>query len=154
MEGRQLYKFSFTLQEAKDIAIFSEHTPEEFQVRLLNEEDTEFTPVSEHYFNPEHEHDDEVSSVAVELPGFFDLAKINPWMEVFLQIKGIDPYRIKGVVGLSGEDCRFVFQGVLMMFGSEQGQPWGDEEPFNRIVFIGKDLDEGYIRRSLKRCLD
>jgi G3E family GTPase len=154
LEGQQLYEFSFTLQEAKGIAIFSQHTPEEFQMRLLNQDDTEFTPVSEHYFNPEHEHDDEVSSVAVELPGFFDLAKINAWMEVFLQIKGIDLYRIKGVVGLSGEDCRFVFQGVHMMFGSEQGKPWGDEEPLNRIVFIGKDLDEGYIRRSLKRCLD
>ena len=154
LEGQDIYEFGFTVEKQTDIAIFSQHTPEEFQLRLLNQDDTEFTPVSEHYFNPEHEHDDQVSSVAVELPGFFDLAKINAWMEVFLQIKGIDLYRMKGVVGITGENCRFVFQGVHMMFGSEQGEPWGDEEPLNRIVFIGKDLDEGYIRRSLQRCLD
>jgi G3E family GTPase len=154
LEGQEIYEFGFTVEKQTDIAIFSQHTPEEFQLRLLNQDDTEFTPVSEHYFNPEHEHDDQVSSVAVELPGFFDLAKINAWMEVFLQIKGIDLYRMKGVVGITDENCRFVFQGVHMMFGSEQGEPWGDEEPLNRIVFIGKDLDEGYIRRSLQRCLD
>ena len=154
LEGQEIYEFGFTVEKQTDIAIFSQHTPEEFQLRLLNQDDTEFTPLSEHYFNPEHEHDDQVSSVAVELPGYFDLAKINAWMEVFLQIKGIDLYRMKGVVGITGENCRFVFQGVHMMFGSEQGEPWGDEEPLNRIVFIGKDLDEGYIRRSLERCLD
>ena len=154
LEGQDIYEFGFSLKEASDIAIFSQHTPEEFQLKLLNQEDTEYTPVSEHYFNAEHEHDDQVSSVAIELPGFFDLAKINAWMDVFLQIKGVDLYRMKGVVGLTGESRQFVFQGVHMMFGSEPGEPWGDEEPVNRIVFIGKDLDENYIRRSLQRCLD
>ncbi|MDG1473959.1 MAG: GTP-binding protein, partial [Porticoccaceae bacterium] len=149
-----IYEFGFSLKESSDIAIFSQHTPEEFQLRLLNQEDTEYTPVSEHYFNAEHEHDDQVSSVAIELPGLFDLAKINAWMDVFLQIKGVDLYRMKGVVGLTGESRKFVFQGVHMMFGSEPGEPWGDEVPVNRIVFIGKDLDENYIRRSLQRCLD
>ena len=86
LEGQDIYEFGFSLKEASDIAIFSQHTPEEFQLKLLNQEDTEYTPVSEHYFNAEHEHDDQVSSVAIELPGFFDLAKINAWMDVFLQI--------------------------------------------------------------------
>jgi|TARA_B110000240_G_scaffold190936_1_gene232801 G3E family GTPase len=154
LEGQEIYEFGFSIKKATNVAIFSQHTPEEFELRLLNQNDTEYTPVSEHYFNAAHEHDDEVSSVAIELPGLFNSAKINDWMEIFLQVKGVDIYRMKGVLGLTGENRQFVFQGVHMMFGSEPGKPWGDQDPVNRIVFIGKDLDESYIRRSLQSCLD
>ena len=71
----------------------------------------------------------------------------------FLQIKGVDIYRMKGVVGVKGESRQIVFQGVHMIFGSQAGKPWGSEEPINRMVFIGKDLDESYIHRSLESCL-
>lgn len=47
------------------IAVFSQHTPEEFEMELLNQSDVQTLPVAQHYFNPEHEHDDEVGSVAV-----------------------------------------------------------------------------------------
>lgn len=40
-----------------------------------------------------------------------------------------------------------------MMFDSQTGKPWGDEQPISRMVFIGKDLDEIFIRRSLQSCL-
>jgi len=72
---------------------------------------------------------------------------------MFLQIKGVDIYRMKGVVGVQGEEYRIVFQGVHMIFDCQPGKPWGDEQPLNRLVFIGKDLDESYIRRSLEGCL-
>jgi G3E family GTPase len=120
---------------------------------LLNQDDTEYTPISEHYFNAEHEHDDAVSSVAIELSGLFDFPRINTWLDMFLQEKGPDIYRMKGVVGVKGESNKIVFQGVHMMLSSQAGKPWGDEQPVNRMVFIGKDLDEGYIERSLKTCL-
>ena len=60
---------------------------------------------------------------------------------------------MKGVLGVEGEDHQVVFQGVHMMVGSQRGKPWGDEQPFSRIVFIGKELDEAFIRRSLEACL-
>jgi len=153
LEGRDIYEFNFETAANKEIAIFSQHTPEEFKLKLLNQEETEYTPVAEHYFNAEHEHDDAVSSVCVELPGLLDSDKINGWLGAFLERKGVDIYRMKGVVGVKGESLRFVFQGVHMMFGSEPGEPWGDEPPFNRLVFIGKDLDEQFIRHSLEGCL-
>ena len=64
-----------------------------------------------------------------------------------------DIYRMKGVVGIKGEPNRIVFQGVHMMFGSQAGKPWGTEPPVNRMVFIGKNLDESYIRKSFESCL-
>jgi G3E family GTPase len=73
---------------------------------------------------------------------------------MFLQVKSTDIYRMKGVVDVKGESNKIVFQGVHMMLSSQVGKPWGDEQPVNRMVFIGKDLDEGYIQRSLKTCLN
>ena len=153
LEGQDSYEFNFFTETATQVAIFSQHTPEEFQLILLDQDDREYRPVAEHFFNPEHEHDDAVSSVAVELPGFLDLAKVNGWLNAFLEIQGPDIYRMKGVLGVEGEDHQVVFQGVHMMVGSQRGKPWGDEQPFSRIVFIGKELDEAFIRRSLEACL-
>ncbi|MBX2858484.1 MAG: GTP-binding protein [Cellvibrionaceae bacterium] len=153
LEGQESYEFNLKIETAKDIAIFSQHTPEEFEMKLLDSNSKEFAPTAQHYFNAEHEHDDAVSSVAIELPGLFDMAKISAWLNMFLQIKGVDIYRMKGVVGVKGESCQVVFQGVHMMFGSQAGKPWGDQQPVNRMVFIGKDLDEKYILSSLQTCL-
>jgi G3E family GTPase len=96
LEGREYYEFNFVIEALsadkkapKNMAIFSQHTPEEFELKLLNQDDTEYTPISEHYFNAEHEHDDAVSSVAIELPGLFDFPKINAWLDMFLQEKGL-----------------------------------------------------------------
>ncbi|MDZ7924363.1 MAG: GTP-binding protein [Marinagarivorans sp.] len=153
LEGRDEYEFLLTISTDKPLAIFTQHTPEEFDLKLMAKNDVEHTPLAEHFFNAEHSHDSAVSSVAVEMPGLFDMSRINAWLDVFLQVHGEDVYRMKGVVGVKGEDCRFVFQGVHMIFGGQAGKPWGNETPINRMVFIGKHLDERYIRSSLESCL-
>lgn len=153
LEGHETYEFNLKLEKPKKIAIFSEHTPEEFELKLLNQDETEYAPAAHHYFNAEHEHDNTVSSVSVELPGLFDNSKLTTWLNVFLEVKGVDVYRMKGVVGLEGETHQVVFQGVHMIFGAQMGKPWGDEKPVNRMVFIGKNLDEKFIKSSLKSCL-
>ena len=154
LQDRESYQFHFTVNQPANIAVFSQHTPEEFEMVLVDQNNTEHQPETEHYFNPGHEHDDAVSSVAVELVGSFNMNKLNSWLSMFLEIKGVDIYRMKGVVGISGEVNQIVFQGVHMIFGSQMGKPWGNEQPVNKLVFIGKDLDEKFIRQSLENCLD
>ncbi|MEP0072596.1 MAG: GTP-binding protein [Marinomonas sp.] len=153
LEGRDQYQFFLELTEPKHIAVFSQHTPEEFNMALVSQDQKEHTPIAEHYFNAEHEHNDAVSSVAIELPGLFDGDILNAWMGMFLQEKGVDVYRMKGVLAIHDEEHRIVYQGVHMLFGGQLGKPWGDETPTNRMIFIGKNLDEDYIRGSLERCL-
>ncbi len=153
LEGQDKYEFYLEVKTPKDIAVFAQHTPEEFELALLSQDDTEYFPVAEHYFNAEHEHNDVVSSVSIELQGVFDGDIINAWLGIFLQEKGADIYRMKGVLGIHDESHRIVYQGVHMLLGAQQGKPWGDEAPTNKMVFIGKNLDEDYIRGSLERCL-
>ena len=153
LENGDSFTFPLRLPATERLALFTQHTPEEFSLQLLRDDGTEITPVAEHFFNAGHTHDDEVSSVAIELPGLFDMHKINAWLRKFLQVHGPDVFRMKGIVGVEGEKVRFVFQGVHMLFSGQPGKHWGDEEPVNRMVFIGRNLDEGYIRRSLESCL-
>jgi len=145
--------FELTLDTAQSIALFTGHAPSERQLIMITQAGRQLDPTAEHDFHGEHSHDSKVSSTSVELPGKFDGTRLNAWLEEFLQENGPDVYRMKGVVGIDGQDYRFVFQGVHMIFGSQAVGEWGDESPVNRLVFIGKNLDEPYIRQSLTGCL-
>ncbi len=56
-------------------------------------------------------------------------------------------------MAIQGEACRMIFQGIRMMFTYQAGEPWGDEEPISKMIFIGIDLEEEFIRRSFEMCL-
>lgn len=153
LEGRDSYEFGFSLSDEQSVAFFSGHAPHGLKLKLVSQDGVEHSPISEDSFHGEHTHDTKVSSVSVELPGLFNGSQLNTWLEEFLQENGPDVYRMKGIVGLEGQDYRFVFQGVHMIFGSQKGAEWGDQTPFNRLVFIGKNLNESYILESLENCL-
>ena len=146
-------EFGLSLDAAQRIALFMGHAPHGRQLVLVDADGAILKSNVEHNFHGEHSHDSKVSSTSVELPGKFDGAQLNAWLEEFLQENGPDVYRMKGVVGIEGQDYRFVFQGVHMIFGSQAAGEWGDETPLNRLVFIGKNLDAAYIRQSLEACL-
>ena len=107
---------------------------------------------NEQYFDAGHTHDDTVGSVALELTGELDSKKINDWFSVLLQTEGPNIFRMKGILAIEGSDVRMVFQGVHMLFDSQPGEPWGREPRHNRLVFIGRELDEDYLKETLKLC--
>ena len=153
LEGRCEYEFSFSMPSDQSVAFFTGHAPEGLELKIVAQGGTEFSPESVQDFHGEHSHDSKVSSASIELPGAFNVSKLNSWLEEFLLENGPDIYRMKGVVAIEDQDYRFVFQGVHMIFGSQKGAEWGDQTPFNRLVFIGKNLDESFIRASLEKCL-
>lgn len=102
----------------------------------------------------EHQHDLSVTSVGIDQPGAVDLDRMNEWLGWLLREKGVDIFRMKGILNIAGEDERFVFQGVHMLFDGQPDRPWGDdEERRNRMVFIGRDLDRDEIERRFARCV-
>jgi len=66
--------------------------------------------------------------------------------------KGVDIYRMKGVLAVQGMDNRFVFQGVHMIFNGNPAQAWGSDPRVNKIVFIGKKLNRVELEEGLKAC--
>jgi G3E family GTPase len=61
---------------------------------------------------------------------------------------------MKGVIALSGEDRRYVFHGVHMMFDGQLERPWPVGAPrINTLVFIGRNLDRQEIEAGFESCV-
>lgn len=101
-----------------------------------------------------HEHDETVYSIALVESGKLDMQKLNDWLSYLLQTKGPDIFRMKGILNIAGEDNRFVFQGVHMLFEGTRDRPWKPHETRkNELVFIGRNLDETELRKDFRACL-
>ena len=60
----------------------------------------------------------------------------------------------KGILNIQGQENRFVFQGVHMLFDGKPDRQWRvDEQRKNELVFIGRDLDEARLRSDFTKCL-
>lgn len=101
----------------------------------------------------DHEHDDTIASVSLKSDNPIQPDKFSEWMRSFIQERGVDVLRTKGILALAGHEQRYVFQGVHMVTDSEWGQPWGDEESReSRLVFIGRNLDATELESAFKAC--
>jgi G3E family GTPase len=101
-----------------------------------------------------HEHDETVHSIALVESGEVDGDKLNRWLGVLLRDHGPDIFRMKGILNIAGENCRFVFQGVHMLFEGRQDRPWrGNEIRKNELVFIGRNLEAMGLEQGFRKCL-
>ncbi|MEM9440220.1 MAG: GTP-binding protein, partial [Pseudomonadota bacterium] len=121
LSGADHYEYPLESDKPGLYALFTEHMPEEFNARFFDSNGDDLSAVAEHVFNPAHTHDDSVGSVALELDGELDGAALNAWLSRLLQTRGPDIFRLKGIVAIAGEDRRFVFQGVHMLFDGQPG---------------------------------
>jgi G3E family GTPase len=101
-----------------------------------------------------HVHDESVYSVAFVEEGELDGEKLNAWLSKLLQTQGPDIFRMKGILNINGENDRFVFQGVHMIFDGKPDRPWKETETRNnQLVFIGRNLDEAKLREDFLACM-
>jgi G3E family GTPase len=92
--------------------------------------------------------------VGIVLDGAIQAKKLNAWLGKLLKEKGEDIFRMKGILHLKGDEQRFVFQGVHMMFDGQPDRRWHPgEERTNKLVFIGKNLNRQELTDGLKACL-
>jgi G3E family GTPase len=127
--------FSVDIATKGTYAIFCEHAPAEFNLRLERA-----APAAERAF-ASHHHDEEIASIGISDPRELDPKKLQAWLDYLLQSRGQDILRMKGVLNIRGEDRRYVFHGVHMMFDGQLERPWGSGPRKNHLVFIGRNLD-------------
>ena len=102
----------------------------------------------------EHQHDQSVTSVGIELAGDVDVDKLNGWLGWLLGNRGTDIFRMKGVLSVAGDDRRYVFQGVHMLFDGRPDRPWAaGEKRVNKLVFIGRNLDRAELNERFAACV-
>ena len=134
-------------------ALYTQHHPDEFNA-ALHRDNQALAPSWSHVFKPDHEHDDEVSSVGITTPGELDGKRLNEWVSELLRTKGNDIFRMKGVLAVRGSNKRLVFQGVHMLFDAKFDREWKPGEPrSNTLIFIGRDLDREKLNAGFKACL-
>nr|WP_254658049.1 GTP-binding protein [Pleurocapsa sp. PCC 7327] len=61
---------------------------------------------------------------------------------------------MKGILNFNGEDRRFVFQGLHMLFDGKPDRRWKPTETRkNELVFIGRNLDKAELKGKFRACL-
>ena len=172
LDSRGRKSFFLEVDTQVRVGLYAQHLAEEFDLQLTNADGDSLrsnlastetgtlrikgavVPVEvERTWVAQHEHDDEVGSIAIERDGDVDLVRLNAWLAILLGERGVDIFRMKGFISLAGESRRFVFQGVHMLFDGQPDREWGDAPRHNQLVFIGRNLDEQSMRQEFEACL-
>jgi len=107
-----------------------------------------------HHHNEPPRYDNAISSVSLCLSGPLDIGKFEVWIEELRANKGQDLLRYKGIVEIAGSNKQFVLQGVHMMVEGGEFSSWPkDKGRVSRMVFIGRNLDEKFLREGFEGCL-
>jgi G3E family GTPase len=140
--------FRLELAQPGSYALFCEHAPHEFNLRLEG-----CTPLAERAFASQHHHDEKISSIGISDARPLDARKVNDWISDLLQSRGQDIFRMKGVLSLQGEERRYVFHGVHMVFEGQLERPWGTSPRRNSLIFIGRRLDRQELEAGFASCV-
>jgi G3E family GTPase len=101
-----------------------------------------------------HYHDEEMQSMSLRSDKPLDQEKFMTWLQELLAAEGQKILRSKGIMAFTGEDDRYVFQGVHMMLEGSRQRKWKpDEKRESRLVFIGRELPEETIREGFEKCV-
>jgi G3E family GTPase len=146
--------FPLNVPQRVRLAMFSEHHPHEFQMRLMMDAGGTLLPTESHEYAAEHEHDQTVSSVGITVEGEVDARQAQLWLSTLLKVNGADIFRSKGILSVAGEPRRMVFQGVHMLLSAQPDRPWREgERRVNQLVFIGRNLDRSALEKGFAQCL-
>ncbi|HSL02180.1 MAG TPA: GTP-binding protein [Nitrospiraceae bacterium] len=102
----------------------------------------------------DHEHDNSITSCAVETIYALNPDRFNRWVNQLVQQQGQHIMRMKGVLNFHGEARQFYFHSVHMLLEAKPGKRWpSDEMRQSRFVFIGRHLDSAALQRGFLDCV-
>ena len=95
-------------------------------------------------------HKDEISSFTVTLPNPLNWRDLKPIILKLCQTYGANLLRLKGIIHAADLDHPLAIHAVhFTPYPPTELEGWAENEPTNRIVIIGKGLDEEAIRKML-----
>ncbi len=144
--------FTLHVPRAGRYVLVCEHDPDEFEARVYDGMEP-VEPVAVREFKHRHEHDEDVTSVGIALPGNLKLEKFEAWLRVLNATHGQDIFRMKGVLSIENYGERLVLQGVHTIVEGKFDRAWGKEKRRNNLVFIGRNLNRDSLNSGFKACL-
>jgi G3E family GTPase len=107
-----------------------------------------------HGHSRHHHHDDDVKSFVFRSDRPFHPMRFGQFMNATVSTLGRALLRYKGVLHMAGLDRKVILQGVHQLMSHDAGLPWqANERRESRLVFIGLDLPQAQLTRSLEQCL-
>jgi G3E family GTPase len=101
-----------------------------------------------------HHHDDDVRSFVFRSERPFHPIRFGQFMNATVSSLGSALLRYKGVLYMAGFDRKVIFQGVHQLMSHDAGSPWrADDRRESKLVFIGLDLPQAQLTRSLQQCV-
>jgi G3E family GTPase len=95
-------------------------------------------------------HNDEITSFTVTLPKPLNWQDLKPVILKLCQTYGTNLLRLKGIIHAADQSAPLAIHAVhFTPYPPTLLEGWTEDEPTNRIVIIGKDLDEAAIRKLL-----
>jgi len=108
----------------------------------------------DHGHGLKHYHDEDMQSLSLRSEKPLDPTKFMPWLQNLVATEGQKILRSKGILAFTGDDDRYVFQGVHMMLEGNHQRKWKEGEAReSRLVFIGRELPEELIRTGFESCI-
>ncbi|MFM0592417.1 MULTISPECIES: CobW family GTP-binding protein [Paraburkholderia] len=118
-----------------------------------DDEHAEHDDHHQHADHADHQHDESVSSVGIEVDADIDLDALQTWLAELRDADAANLFRMKGILAVQGQSHRYVLQGVHNVIELRAAQVWGSEPRSCRIVFIGRDLDRAALTDRFHACL-
>jgi G3E family GTPase len=104
--------------------------------------------------NHQHHHHDDVRSFVFSSDRSFRRTHFERFMNALVNSHGPQLLRYKGILNMQGQDRKVILQGVHQLMSHDEGNPWAVGGPrVSKLVFIGIELPEQVILRSLQLCL-
>ena len=103
--------------------------------------------------DPAHTLDSRIGTFSYRMPAEMTLESSNEFLRSVLMEKGQNIYRMKGFLAIQGQEDKFVFHSVGMLFTCIPHKPWGPEEKRECVfVIIGKHLEQKWLEDRFKRA--
>jgi len=107
--------------------------------------------------NTANRHDDRVNSFSIMRDGEILPQRLARWMQMLGQLpadKGT-VFRIKAILAVKGHPYKHVFHAVMDVSDEDDAGPWGeDEKKISKIVFIGKSMDQQFLRDGFEAIFE
>ena len=100
-----------------------------------------------------HEHVHDITSISLVEERPIDEMKLRLWLDACVHMLGENLLRSKGFLHVANRPERVILHGVYDTWSTTPGEPWGDAKPRTEVVFIGRELDAGFLQRGLEASL-
>jgi G3E family GTPase len=147
-------KAFFNIEDKGYYTIFLGDDPDHSKFEVKNNKNINLNYFVDKKYKLQHKHNLSVSAVSMKMEGNINPHLFESFLNFILMQNSTDLYRMKGILSFPDNPNRVIMQGVYDSLTFVEGKKWEDQEfRNNRLVFIGKNLNQASIQAGVMNCV-